>query len=413
MNPTAFRDWTFTVHRGLTGLDELRNDWSALVQGPGRWTYLQHPAWFHSYLRGLSTQPDHMLFVAARHGTTLRGVLPIERVGGTKNALLPTYRLVSGPHMILADVVAAPDDLEFWPALTAWLHSSRSPRWTTLRLSRVIDGSCLERSLQAQPTTRALEAERPFTAWMDCSQGLDTCLKAVSKSFKQNVKRLARRADGLGQVHYEVVTCASRLEWALGEFLAVEGSGWKTQAGTDIAHDQQLVSFYRSLVQEFGRLGLCRINLLTLDGKTIAAQFGLISDRQLNLLKIGYNADHAHIAPGNLIMQHTLESVCADPSIDRLSFVTHPPWSHLWKPHLTRVRDVAVHHPGLLGGALHNATRMWRERQKRLAEAREAREAQAAEEAAATPPVEVSVVMAPETDGQAREPARPQTSMAA
>jgi CelD/BcsL family acetyltransferase involved in cellulose biosynthesis len=172
-----------------------------------------------------------------------------------------------------------------------------------------------------------------------------------------------------------MVTRPEELERALEQFLTVESSGWKKDTGTAIALDERLVGFYRALVREFGPRGMCRINVLTLDDQAIAAQFGLISDRQLNLLKIGYSHEHGSVAPGNLIMRDTIEQVCADPALDRLSFVTHPPWSHLWKPQLAPV-DYVTLFPETLPGRLTYAAATWLQ----------ARRARAAAAAAAADP---------------------------
>jgi hypothetical protein len=219
-----------------------------------------------------------------------------------------------------------------------------------------------------------LQTNRTNSAWLDCSQGVDHALAAVSKSFRQNLKRLTRRAESTGALQYRMVTRPDELEAALDQFLAIESSGWKKDTGTAIAQDASLVEFYRGLVRDFGARGLCRINLLTLDGTTIAAQFGLISDRQLNLLKIGYSNDHANIAPGNLIMRDTIEQVCADPALDRLCFVTHPPWAHLWKPHLTSV-DYVTLFPATLSGKLAFTVTNWLKARRTQAQAQAQTEA--------------------------------------
>jgi hypothetical protein len=143
-------------------------------------------------------------------------------------------------------------------------------------------------------------------------------------------------------LHYEAVTHPAELEIALERFLEVEGSGWKDGAGSAVNQHPRLVAFYRQLAREFGARRACRINLLRLGGKVIAGQFGLVTNQQLNLLKIGYAPDYAHVAPGHLIMQHTIESVCADHELKRLSFVTSPNWAHLWKPEATPVHCVSV-----------------------------------------------------------------------
>jgi CelD/BcsL family acetyltransferase involved in cellulose biosynthesis len=343
--------WNFSVLRGHQGFETLRPRWQALVDQLPRSTYLQQPAWIGSYLATLPGSARQVHFVTASRGDELRGVLVLSRQGGLRGLLMPEVHMISGPHMVLADLVGDSEDRMLWPSMLEWLDRQHSMRWVVMRLPVVCATSTLGQALQGTRGRMLLQTNRTNSAWLDCSQGVDHALAAVSKSFRQNLKRLTRRAESTGALQYHAVTRPDELDAALEQFLAIESSGWKKDSGTAIAQDPKLVEFYRRLVHDFGASGQCRINLLTLDGVTVAAQFGLVSDRQLNLLKIGYSNDHTSIAPGNLIMRDTIEQVCADPALDRLCFVTHPPWAHLWKPNLTSV-DYVTLFPATLAGKL-------------------------------------------------------------
>lgn len=353
------RTWSFAVLRGRQGLAALRPRWQALVDRLPDSSYLQQPGWIGSYLDSTAGQQDSLHFVAASRGPDLGGVLVLSRSTGLRAWLKPKVEMVTGEHMVLADLVGDARDPTLWPALIEWLAHQRAMRWATLRLPAVCAGSVLGQALASGHHHHSLRVTRTHSAWLDCSQDMAHATQAVSKSFHQNLNRLTRRARSMGTLDYQVVTAPQALELALEQFLGVESSGWKKEFGTAIALDPTLVAFYRGLVREFGARGACRINLLTLDGQTIAAQFGLVSARQLNLLKIGYCQAHASIAPGHLVMRHTIEQVCADPSLDRLSFVTHPAWSHLWKPELTPVDSVSLFPPTLAGRVSHALSGWW------------------------------------------------------
>ncbi len=371
-------EWDLTSLAGQAGFDEIRREWLSMVEADDASTYLQHPDWIASYLEALAPDAHRVRFLCARKNGRLRAILPVELHRRHAWPMPQIYTLINGPHMHLSELCVASHDAEAREAFFKLMLTDAPQHWLRLQSHSVHEGSNLHRALDAANLQSiSLTAPKGQTTWMDCSAGIDQCLARVSKSFKQNIRRLARRAEGMGTVEYHAVTCPERLEWALQEFLRVEGSGWKTQAGTDIAHDPKLVAFYRALTRRFSSRGACRINLLMLNGQTIAGQFGLLSARQLNLLKIGYNADFASIAPGNLIMQRTLETVCDDPAVDRLSFVTNPPWAHLWKPHLVAIQDVSLFHPGVLGQSALKGIGWWRARQQR----RQASAAQAAAEA--------------------------------
>lgn len=352
--------WRFEILHGRQGFDALRPRWQALVDKLPNSSYLHQPGWIGSYLDAIASPDEPLYFVAASRGTELGGVLVLKRSAGLQAWLKPELEMVTGEHMVLADLVGDARERSLWPAMLGWLTQQRSMRWAVLRLPAVAAGSVLDQALPEPGSPRCLRMTRTQSAWLDCSRDLAHATQSVSKSFHQNLNRLTRRAQSMGTLGYQTVTAPQALEQALVQFLGVESSGWKKDSGTAIALDPALVAFYRGLVRAFGPRGACRINLLTLDGVTIAAQFGLVGDRQLNLLKIGYSQEHASIAPGNLIMRHTIEQVCADPSLDRLSFVTHPPWAHLWKPHLTPVDSISLFPPTPVGRVAH-ALSGWRQ----------------------------------------------------
>jgi hypothetical protein len=242
-----------------------------------------------------------------------------------------------------------------------WLQSRRALPWDVLVLDGVARGSCLAAVLAAHPPATALAEPVRETAWLDCSRDVDHALATVSRSHHGNVRRLQRRAESRAPLRFEVADVTERLDGALRAFFAVESSGWKADAGTAIARHEPLQRFYTALAHQFVQRGACRIHLLHHGDEVIAAQFVVIGGRQMNLLKIGYRESCADIAPGHLIMRAAIEAACADPDIDRLSFVTHPPWAHLWKPQVDPVVQHQLFHPSWRGWLLYQVacSRRW------------------------------------------------------
>ena len=353
--------WSFTLGRGRGELNALRTEWGSCLERQATRTYLQSPEWISSYLHALAPQPEQVVFVAARIGRRLAGVVALERVSlGRHGLAIPALRLVTGEHMHLSDLALPTAGDQFLAALTHWLSGRRELAWQVIVGEGVSSDSLLGQSLHAEAGgLHHIVRPQPRTVWLDCSGNVESALERTGRSHRQNVKRLLRRARDLGDLSYEAVTQSDRLDKALDDFLQVECSGWKVGTGTAIRQCPELLRFYRRLVHEFGARGACRINLLRLNGVVVAGQFGLVSNGQLNLLKIGYSSEHAHLGPGHLIMQHTIESVCADPLLTRLSFVTNPAWAQLWKPHTTEVNCHLLFRNGLMGGLLYWAARAW------------------------------------------------------
>jgi CelD/BcsL family acetyltransferase involved in cellulose biosynthesis len=169
-------------------------------------------------------------------------------------------------------------------------------------------------------------------------------MQDVSGSFRRNLRRLARRAEESASLTYRVVSDPGELGEAVNVFLRVEASGWKGLEGANsaIVCEQALVDFYGCLAQTFGATGECVICLLQHGDRTVAAQFCLRVNGTVSILKIGYDEAAAAIAPGNLNMERTIRAAAETSAVRELSFVTSPPWGHLWKPRQEAVRSYTV-----------------------------------------------------------------------
>ncbi len=119
---------------------------------------------------------------------------------------------------------------------------------------------------------------------------------------------------------------------AFEDFLVVEDSGWKGEGGTSIRKQPKKLAYYQRLLEFYGGLGICQINILYLADTAIAAQFGVRVGQRLFLLKIGFREDFAAISPGYLILYKLIEQSAAQGQIASVSFVTGVTWIDRWHP---------------------------------------------------------------------------------
>lgn len=357
------KGWTFAVHRGVQGWQLLLRDWQALVDRCGEPGMLHQPAWYGAYLQHLSADPDRVVFATASHNGQLSTVLPLEITERRVNRLtIQEARLVTHPHMILGDMVAnAAVSAEGWPPMLQWLQSPGALPWDVLNLEAVAEGACLDCALKAHPAPLTISNTLRTSAWLDCRCPDTQAREHANRSHQTNLRRLRRRASARAPVRFEVIDNTGQIDQALALFFDVEGSGWKADSGTAITRHAPLQRFYQSLAHQFTRRAACRVHLLWLGDEVIASQYALVSGRQINILKIGYRESHSDIAPGHLLMQDAIEAASADPGIDRLSFVTHPPWAHLWKPKVTPVLQHRIFNPSWRGWLLHQMMQWRRE----------------------------------------------------
>jgi CelD/BcsL family acetyltransferase involved in cellulose biosynthesis len=121
---------------------------------------------------------------------------------------------------------------------------------------------------------------------------------------------------------------------ALDEFIEVEASGWKGMEGERgaIKLDPGLRNFYRSLCNSFSQSEACEINLLKAEGRCIAGQFCLVLGDTSYILKIGYDEAYFHVAPGNMLLEQSLQRYLREGVVKYVNLVTDTPWHASWKP---------------------------------------------------------------------------------
>ena len=354
--------------RALAGFEDTSAAWQALAGRARDLRFFQHPDWYRALFGAALANPDEFVFVTCHEGSHTTGVLPL-RVGTTHTLGLPvrTLGLVDHPHASLSSglFMDNPAGERLMPGILDALHGQSEVPWDVLRLDKVPERSPLSGSVADSNKALGDSEVQGASAYLD-TRSEDTAFGPVSNSFKRELRRRTRKAEETAPLHHEVHTAPQDLDAALERWLAIEASGWKAAGGTAIMQDARLVAFYRLLARHFGARGECVIFILRHGNVDVAGQFGLLVNGTLNLLKIAYHEAHSAVAPGNLIMERTLRWCCAHPRVNELSFVTNPPWGHLWKPQHERVFMHRFFNPTPKGRMLHLALRakQWNERRR-------------------------------------------------
>ena len=336
----------FRLARGLAGLGAIEGEWSRLLAGMPQGPHFFHqPQWFRAYVASLSERPDQVCFVTAYRDDELVAVIPLEfQALSLQSRLRPrVLGTIDHDEMQLSDFVLAPahGQAELLAALFRWLDQSNELPWDALRLRKVPDFGHLASAASGFLPRWTQVLQHDSSAWFDTSRNFDHATRAISGTFKRNLRRLSRRAEQTASLRHESVSAAPALPAAFERFVAIEASGWKGSQGSAsaIACSPTMLAFYRDLMDLFGASGQCVINLLWYGDEAVAGQFCLKSEGRLNVLKVGYSAAHASFAPGNLLLERVIRDACDDPAIDMLSLVNHPPWARNFKPNSTPVRS--------------------------------------------------------------------------
>jgi CelD/BcsL family acetyltransferase involved in cellulose biosynthesis len=337
--------------------EQVATQWDKWISQLGRVHFYQHPDWYRALFDASLAPPDSYLFVTLSDGPDLIGLFPLRRhTRWTLGMKIHSLGFCVHPHMVLADCLI--DDsrqcTQLVSFLVDWLYEASPMAWDVLTLERVPQRSSFYRLLSKDNACRVVVDMTGSSAHLS-TVSEDEALGPVSGSFRRNLRRLAKRAEEVAPLRYEVYDTLPDLEPAFTRFLEVEASGWKGACGTGtaIAQDEALAGFYHGIMRRFSGRGQCVINELTHGDKVVASQFGLLVGGTYSILKIGYCEEHAWFAPGNLVMERTIRWCCERPDIQELSFVTCPSWGHLWKPQQESVTRIQIFSPSLKGRLLY------------------------------------------------------------
>lgn len=356
---------TVEFARGRGGLEAIANEWLNLEAAGPNPAFCNRVAWFRAYLHRLADRPEEIVFVLGRSGDRLVLVLPmrmnVRRIAGLRVRILQS---VIDKHLNLADGLMDPsvDPAHTMRNLVRAMRKQQSFDWDAMRLAHVPVGSRVAVGLTQTNVGLSLKYEDRATTLIDCNRTFEDAASAIPGAFRRNLRRLARRASSTGGLSYESYARTEVLHDALSRFLQVEAHSWKGRHGTGsaIALRAEVEDFYRQLVDQFGPRGQCVINLLRHGSQDAAAQFCLQTDGVLHILKIGFDEAHAEVAPGHLLMEHTLRTACEDETIRALSFVTHPTWSHLWRPKIIPLQAIHVFNTTPTGALMYQGNRIHR-----------------------------------------------------
>ena len=346
--------WSFEGLRGRAGLDALLPEWYALAASIPALSFVQAPSWCEGFADHLAADMERLIWVSARENGRLVAVLPLEQDAANGGRL----SLFSHPHLALSDVAANRDTVELWRALWSWLQTWEVP-WVSLHVPRANADAVIHQWMADAPPRMSESLEIDATAWLPSDRDYADLLKAASGNHRSSLSRAGRKAAEQGTLRYVTHTAPAAMAAAMPSFLEVEASGWKGSEGGAVACDPDLVAYYEALTQRMGAHGRCELDLLWLDERAIGTILWFRSGRTLHLQKIAYLDELSHFAPGKLILAEALKRACADPALDRVSFITRCTWADGWRPELWPIHTHTLYRENGRGKVAWLCARAW------------------------------------------------------
>ncbi|MBZ9763796.1 GNAT family N-acetyltransferase [Mesorhizobium sp. CA8] len=220
------------------------------------------------------------------------------------------FSMLSRPHLKLPRVLVLPDmrlDGPVASLLTSFADSRGLTMVTTGKVERPV-----------------LESD---------ADGEDYLKASLRAHHYREFRRLKRRLADQGRLEHVVARGPDEIRHAIESFLTLEAAGWKGRERTAMAIDRYRAAFAREAVHRLAEQDMCRIHLLTLDGRTIACLIVFVEAGVAYTWKTAYDETLSAYSPGTLLMIEVTRQHLDDPNIvmtDSCAVPDHPVMSRLW-----------------------------------------------------------------------------------
>jgi len=331
------------VHRGVTGLAEIRDAWAALAGAQQPHTLMHYPEPYESYLATMAPAPEDFTILTVHRGKELVAVLPLQAV--VRRVLGIPFTFIESPDTLLPrnDIICAAD--VSWDNILRCIRREyrglAGRQWHVMRLVGIPETSPCMRGPAASPDCAKLMMPGRQNNLLDTTDP-EYFQNRLTANMRNNLRRAERRLHALGEPVFRTVGRLPELDEAFEQFIDVEASGWKSRRGGKraIRLNPSHEAFYRDLIHRFAASARCEIHLLELDGRTLAGNLSICIDGVSYSMKSGYDEAFRSASPGHLLRWYETDRYAADPDICQVDLFSHYRWQDDWKPVHRRVFNV-------------------------------------------------------------------------
>jgi CelD/BcsL family acetyltransferase involved in cellulose biosynthesis len=295
-----------TAVESHASIDALAPEWDALAARLGAQPFLR-PGWIEAWI-GAFPSPGFHVLATRRSDGELTGVLPL--IGGRGRVLASP----ANSHTPIGGALVDGEDAA--RAITDAALRERPAR-LDFRYAAPQDPVAVELKTR-RPTIARVISEQPY---VDTSGSFEEYLAGLDRKHRKESGRLRRKLASEGDLTFEFADGAENLDALLDEGFAIEGSGWKTEAGTAINSYPDAQRFYTDVARWAAGRGWLRLAFLRLDGRALAFDYCLEVGRSFYALKGGYDPEYRRLGPGVVLTHESLARAFEDPDLDTYEFL--------------------------------------------------------------------------------------------
>jgi CelD/BcsL family acetyltransferase involved in cellulose biosynthesis len=296
----------------VADFERLEPEWTDLLRASRvDGVFLTWP-WLHAWWQHLGAGRQ-LWVLTVRIGGQLAGALPLAISPGRETAWprLPVAEFLGSGAVgsDYLDVIARRDvEREVTDALAAYLADRRG---LVLRLHGVAGGRSLAADLAARLAGRDWTPVTtpagicPFIplagrSWTDVLQGL-------GQQHRYNVRRRRRNLAKTHDVTFVEVRSDAERRDALDRLIRLHNTRWDARGGSTALHTPALVGFHHAVSRRFLERGWLRLAELRVDGRPVAAIYGILYDGRFFFYQSGFDERFARHSVGLVALGYSIE----------------------------------------------------------------------------------------------------------
>jgi CelD/BcsL family acetyltransferase involved in cellulose biosynthesis len=308
---------TIVVHESMESLEPLRPEWDRLLREYSPSTIFSTYEWLVPWWWAFAGA-DQLLVLAFRDpSSSLVGLAPLA-VTVRRSIPLPVRVL-----RLMGDGTHDSDNLDlpvrpgyedrFIRDLFDWMHQN-SGRWDICELNTLPCDSSVGEKLRNELARRKwpnVASTRPQTI-VELEESWEAYLKKLSSKERGKIGLRTRRLEKKFEVRMRRCSKEAEIDSMLLALFDLHGKHWRARGLPGTLQSAARQKFYG----ELARFVLARDRLefwvLELDGKIVAAQFGLRYGTAVFSLQEGFDPAHAVDSVGYVLRSHVLKQVMSD-----------------------------------------------------------------------------------------------------
>lgn len=341
----------------LTTLDsfiDLRPEWEALIEK----AQISHPflrhVWLRSWWESFGTNSGQLRILVIREAKRLVAAAPM---------VLRRTRLFGIPVRTLESIYSPHMPRFEFPLSTTRQAEVYALLWRTMA-EIPCDAIILKQFPEEAATLKELHSRADAAGWFGgkapgarqpyivFDENPQSSLRQVTKNQRSNLRKRFKKLIRAGDVQLEQITAPEQIGAALQDGLKLEAAAWKGEAGTAIASDPRVESFYSRLASGAAALGWLRLQFLTLDGRRIAFKYVIDYGKTSFSLKAGYDPQYRTYSPGHTLTWLALQDASKRGYTEFDLLGDDNPWKLAWTKNIRLHTWLFLFRPGTKGWLL-------------------------------------------------------------